>query len=208
MPLITFEGIEGSGKSTQARRAEVFFRERGAGVLLAREPGGTRIGTAIRKVLMDPENRSLEPLAELLLMEADRCQHVAEVIGPALERGTVVICDRFNDATIAYQGGGRGIDLAIVSRIDAWAVGAVHPDRTLLFDCPVEMGIARARARDGDVTGRFEGESLDFHRRVREAYLRIAGENPDRVRVIDTTRSPDEVFAAVVREITPLLGVR
>ena len=205
MPLITFEGIEGSGKSTQARRAAAFFRGRAREVLLEREPGGTPIGTAIRAILLDPANARLDPLAELMLMEADRRQHVVEVIAPALARGAVVLCDRFNDATVAYQGGGRGIDRAIVSRIDAWSVGTIRPDRTLLFDCPIDAGLARARARDGETTGRFEGEELDFHRRVRDAYLEIARREPERVRIVDSTRAPEEVFQEVIRRISEVL---
>jgi dTMP kinase len=206
MPLITFEGIEGSGKSTQARRAAAFFRDRVPELLLEREPGGSEIGTAIRAIVLDPASRRLDPIAELMLMEADRRQHVVETIAPALARGAVVFCDRFNDATFAYQGGGRGIDPEIVSRIDSWSVGEIRPHRTLLFDCPVELGLERARGRDGDRTGRFEKEEQEFHSRVRDAYLEIARRDPHRVRVVDAIRSPDEVFQQVVRQIGEALG--
>lgn len=206
MPLITFEGIEGSGKSTQCRRAASLFRSRVAEVLLEREPGGTRIGSAIRGILLDPANRQLDPIAELMLLEADRRQHVAETLAPALARGALVLCDRFSDATFAYQGGGRGIDLSVLSQIDGWSVGDLRPDRTLLFDCPAEMGLARARERDGGRSDRFEAEEEDFHRRVRDAYLEIARREPLRVRVLDSTRSPEEVFGDVEREISGLLG--
>jgi len=117
-----------------------------------------------------------------------------------------VLCDRFSDATFAYQGGGRGIDLALVSRIDGWSVGDLRPDRTLLFDCPAEVGLARARERDGGRADRFEAEEADFHRRVRDAYLEIAGREPRRVRVLDSTRAPEEVFRDVEREISEILG--
>ncbi len=197
MPLITFEGIEGSGKSTQARRAAELCRASGREALLEREPGGTAIGKRLREVLLDPASRALDPLSELLLMEADRRQHVSEVLGPALARGALVLCDRFNDATFAYQGGGRGLAAEIVEAIDGWTTGGIRPDRTLLFDCPVDVGLARARRRDGESTPRFEAEDRSFHERVRAAYLAIARREPARVKVIDTTRPPDEVFADV-----------
>jgi len=201
MPLVTFEGIEGSGKSTQARRAAELCRVNGREVLLEREPGGTAIGKRLREVLLDPASRGLDPLSELLLMEADRRQHVSEVLGPALARGVLVLCDRFNDATFAYQGGGRGLSSEIVETIDRWTTGEVRPDRTLLFDCPVEVGLARARRRDGESTPRFEAEDRPFHERVRAAYLAIARREPARVRVIDTTRPPDAVFEDVRRHL-------
>ncbi len=175
-------------------------------MLLEREPGGTRIGSAIREILLDPENRRLDPLAELMLLEADRRQHVAETLAPALARGALVLCDRFSDATFAYQGGGRGIDSDLVSRIDGWSVGELRPDRTLLFDCPAEVGLARARERDGGRTDRFEAEEAAFHRRVRETYLEIARREPLRFRVLDSTRPPEDVFRDVEREISGLLG--
>ncbi len=204
MPLVTFEGIEGSGKSTQARRAAELCRAAGRDVLLEREPGGTPIGLRLREVLLDPASRTLDPFAELLLMEADRRQHLLEVLEPALARGALVLCDRFNDATFAYQGGGRGIPAEIVSAVDAWAVRGIRPARTLLFDCPVEIGLARAQRRDGEATPRFEGEARAFHERVRAAYLAIAAREPDRVKVIDTTRPPDVVFGDVRRHLEGL----
>lgn len=204
MPLVTFEGIEGSGKSTQARRAADFLRAGGREVLLEREPGGTAIGARLREVLLDPASRALDPFSELLLMEADRRQHVAEVLEPALARGALVLCDRFNDATFAYQGGGRGLPGEIVAAIDGWAVRGLVPARTLLFDCPVDVGLARAKRRDGDATPRFEAEDRAFHERVRAAYLAIAAREPQRVQVIDTTRPPDVVFADVRRRLEGL----
>ena len=201
MPLVTFEGIEGSGKSTQARRAAELCRARGRDVVLEREPGGTRIGVRLREVLLDPASRGLDPFSELLLMEADRRQHVAEILEPALARGILVLCDRFNDATFAYQGGGRGLPADVVSAIDGWAVRGLRPDRTLLFDCPVELGLAWARRRDGEATPRFEAEDAAFHERVRRTYLEIARRDPARVKVIDTTRPPDAVFADVAAQL-------
>jgi dTMP kinase len=201
MPFITFEGIEGSGKSTQARRALEYVRARGREAVLEREPGGTAIGARLREILLDPESRGLDPIAELLLMEADRRQHVAEILGPALARGVLVLCDRFNDATFAYQEGARGLPAELVRAVDAWSVGDLRPDRTLLFDCPVPLGLARAGRRDGARTPRFEAEGPAFHEKVRAAYLAIAKREPARVRVIGTDRPPDAVFEDVRREL-------
>lgn len=206
MPLITFEGIEGCGKSTQSRRAAAHYRQAGRNVRLEREPGGTAAGLRMRELLLDPSLAGLDPLAELLLMEADRRQHVVEVLRPALDRGEVVFCDRFNDATVAYQGGGRGIPLERVRAVDGWVVEGLTPDLTLLLDCPVEVGLARARRRDGGAGARFENESREFHERVRSAYLEIAAREPERVRRIDSDRDPDEVFADVRRHLDRCLG--
>ncbi len=206
MPFITFEGIEGSGKSTQARRAAEYFRGRVGELLLEREPGGTRIGAAIRAILLDPANRDLDPVAELLLMEADRRQHVVTVIAPAISRGALVLCDRFNDATFAYQGAGRRIDPAMISRADAWSVEGTRPDRTLVFDCPVEVGLARVGSRDAERRDRFEAEGPDFHSRVRQAYREIARREPGRVSLIDAARTEDEIFPDVVARISEVLG--
>ena len=206
MPFITFEGIEGSGKSTQARRALEYVRSRGLDAILEREPGGTAVGARLRAILLDPETRGLDPVAELLLMEADRRQHVVDVLAPAVARGALVLCDRFNDATFAYQGGARGLPADLVAAVDAWTVGDLRPDRTLLFDCPVPLGLSRAGRRDGARTPRFEAEGPAFHERVRAAYLAIARREPGRVRVIDTDRPPDAVFADVRRELEDFCG--
>lgn len=206
MPFITFEGIEGSGKSTQARRALEYVRARGRDAVLEREPGGTAIGARLRAILLDPESRGLDPIAELLLMEADRRQHVVEVLEPTLARGVLVLCDRFNDATFAYQGGARGLSADLVAAIDAWTVAGLRPDRTLLFDCPVPLGLARAGRRDGAATPRFEAEGPAFHEKVRAAYLAIARRDPARVKVIDTDRPADAVFADVRRELDVFCG--
>ncbi len=205
MPLITFEGIEGCGKSTQSRRAAAHYREAGLDVRLEREPGGTAIGHRIRELLLDPAVRSFDPLTELLLMEADRRQHVVEVLRPALEQGAIVFCDRFHDATFAYQGGGRGLPPDRIRAVDGWAVEGLRPDLTLLLDCPVEVGLARARHRDGENGARFENESREFHERVRAAYLAIAGRETGRVKRIDSNREPDRVFADVLGHLDRLL---
>ena len=201
MPFVTFEGIEGCGKSSQARRAAAHYRRAGLDVRLEREPGGTEAGVRIRELLLDPALESLDPLAELLLMEADRRQHVQQVLRPALEEGAVVICDRFNDATFAYQGGGRGLPRKLVEAVDGWAVEGLVPDLTLILDCPVDVGLARANRRDRGNGARFEQESREFHERVRAAYREIAAGDPRRVRLIDSTRPPDEVFEEIRRHL-------
>jgi len=201
VPLITFEGIEGCGKTTQARLAAEHFGKSGRKIRLEREPGETPIGDRIRAILLDPKVTDLEPLVELLLIEADRHQHVAEVLGPALRRGEIVFCDRFSDATFAYQGGGRGLARELIAELDRRSVDGLAPDLTLLFDCPVETGLARAHRRDSGRSGRFENEDPAFHERVRAAYLEIARENPRRVRVIDSTRPEEQVSADVLRHL-------
>lgn len=197
MRFVTFEGIEGSGKSTQLARAADYLREAGRSVLTTREPGGTPLGEALRKLLVPPSEGedTLDPVAEWLLYEADRRQHVRDVLKPAIARGEIVLCDRYSDATEAYQLAGRGVDPDAIARVDALARDGLVPDLTLLFDLEPEAGLARAVARDGGRPGRFEAASLDFHRRVRQAYLEIARREPSRVALIDAARAPDEVFA-------------
>ncbi len=211
MPFfITFEGIEGSGKSTQLKRLAALLRDRGRPVVVTREPGGCRIADAIRAILLDRTNRDLSPTAELLLYAAARAQHVAEIIRPALASGKIVLCDRFYDATVAYQGYGRGLDTDLISRLNGIAAGALHPDLTLLLDFPVEAGLTRARSRNaeniGPDEGRFEDESLAFHRRVREGYLALAGKE-DRFRVLAADGSEEEVAARVTAAVLPFLGL-
>lgn len=199
--FITFEGIEGSGKSLQIGRAAAHLEGRGIPCLLTREPGGTEFGRALRRVLLSPGGGRREPWSELLLYLADRHQHLREVIGPALGRGQVVLCDRYQDATRAYQGAARGIPLDDIERV-ARLLGVVEPDRTVLLDLDPETGLGRARARNGSdpaaaAEGRFEDEDLSFHRRVRAAYLDLARRFPGRIEVVDAAGSPDEVSARV-----------
>jgi dTMP kinase len=208
MPLVTFEGIEGCGKSSQARRSAAYLRERGREVRLEREPGGTPIGARLRALLLDPNLAGWEPLSELLLMEADRRQHVAEVIAPALERGELVLCDRFSDATFAYQGGGRNLPVDLIQTLERATTGPVVPDMTLLYDCPVAVGLARARHRDGENGARFESEPRQFHERVRSAYLEIARREPGRVRVIDAANAEDAVFERTRALLDEIVGAR
>lgn len=197
--FITLEGVEGVGKSTQARALGERLQQAGHGVVVTREPGGTEVGDRIRAVLLDPHGQSPVDDTELLLMFAARAEHLARVIRPALAAGQWVVCDRFTDATYAYQGGGRNIDPARVAQLEQWVQQGLLPDRTVLLDLPVEEGLARAR---GDGSGdRFERERLAFFERVRATYLERAAAEPTRFRVVsasgDVERVRDQVFAAV-----------
>jgi dTMP kinase len=195
MPFVTFEGVEGCGKSTQLARAAERLRELGREVVATREPGGTAVGESIRKILMDVAMKNLEPAAEWLLIEADRHQHVVELLRPAVHRGAFVLCDRYSDSTEAYQAAGRGLDPEAVRLVDGIARAGLAPDLTLLYDLAPGVGIARARERDGE-TGRFESAEPEFHDRVRRAYLEIARRDSERVRVIEGGGSVEDVFRA------------
>jgi dTMP kinase len=192
--LITLEGGEGAGKSTVIAALAARLRERGISLRQAREPGGTVVGEAIRGVLLDPSLRGLCAQTELLLMFAARAQLVHELIEPALARGEWVLCDRFTDASFAYQGGGRGLDPGLIAELERWAVRR-RADLTLLLDLPVVAGLARARARGGD-GDRIEQETDLFFERVRAAYRARAAQDPARWRVIDASRSQADVAAA------------
>jgi dTMP kinase len=187
--FITFEGIEGCGKTTQLRLLKERLTAAGEKVISTREPGGTPISDKMRAILLDAENSAITPLSELLLYAAARAQHVQEVIVPALERGEMVLCDRFTDATVAYQGHGRGLDLATIDQLNKLATGGLEPELTVLIDCPVEIGLGRALARieltHGPREERFELESVRFHDRVREGYLSLARAFPERFVVVD-----------------------
>jgi dTMP kinase len=208
VPFITFEGIEGCGKSTQARR----LAERlGARALLTREPGGTPIGRAVRQVLLDPANERLAPITELLLYFADRAQHVSEVVRPALERGLTVLCDRHVESSLAYQGYGRGLPLGAIRMLAALATGGLRPDAIVLVDVPVELGLARARRRGAQ--DRLEAELVEFHERVRAGYEALLAAEPERWLRVDGRGSEQEVFEALLRalaarELVPLETAR
>lgn len=199
--LIAFEGIEGAGKSTQLRLiADVLHRD-GWEVLLTAEPGGTALGAGIRRLVMEQRDAVPTPAAELLLYLADRAQHVAEVIRPAIDRGAIVLTDRFSGSTIAYQGYARGLDLEFVIAADAWARAGVCPHLTVLLDCPVRIGLPRAQGAD-----RFHAEVEDFHDRVRQGFLNLAAADPAHWRVVDAARpAPDvhEQIVGVVRAALP-----
>ena len=195
--FITFEGIEGSGKSTQIALLANYLTARGIRNVLTREPGGTLIGDQVRKILLDPANRSLDPTAELLLYAASRAQHLRETILPALANGLIVLCDRFSDATLAYQGYGRGLDIELIHSLDRIVTTGMRPDLTILFDIEATMGIARARGRNNslglEAEARFENEELVFHDRVRQGYLTLVAQDPDRIRVVDASGTSEAV---------------
>jgi dTMP kinase len=195
--FITFEGCEGCGKSTQVRKLENHLKAQGCEVVSTREPGGTSVAESIRSILLDPGNETLSPVTELLLYEAARAQHVRERILPALEAGKIVLSDRFFDSTTAYQGAGRGLGAEDVVRLHAIATGGLTPDLTIVIDVPAALGLARATQGGSD---RIEREKIDFHERVRAEFLRLARAEPERIRVVDGTRSIVEV-AAAIREI-------
>jgi dTMP kinase len=208
--FITFEGIEGCGKTTQMKLLAERLTERGLNVTLTREPGGCAIADRIRAILLDAANREMVPLAELFLYAASRAQHVTEVILPALHSGNIVLCDRFTDATIAYQGYGRRLNMPLIEQLNGIAAGSIRPGLTILIDCPVETGLGRALARiDGLADGkeeRFEQESLKFHHRVRKGYLNLAAAEPERFVVIDGAGTIQEVQEAVASAVLERCG--
>lgn len=210
--FVTFEGIEGSGKSTQITLLADYLTAQGRPVTLTREPGGTAIGDQVRKVLLNPENTSLDPTAELLLYAAGRAQHLAELIMPGLKADKIVLCDRFSDATLAYQGYGRGLDLVLIRSLDRIVTGGMRPDITVLLDIEAGAGLARARRRnscDGlEAEARFENEHVSFHERVRRGYLDLAKEEPGRFRVVDASQPPDRVQTEIRRALAGLLESR
>lgn len=198
--FITLEGIEGSGKSIQMRLLEEEFRRRGLAFISTREPGGTGFGDAVRQVLLRRDGAQREPIAELLLYLADRYQDLKEIIEPALARGLHVLCDRYHDATLAYQGHARGIGFATIDALSR-ILDLRVPDVTLVLDVDVRLGLERARRRnrqqEGDPWGRFEAESLGFHEKVREGYRLLARQCPQRVCLIDGSGAPQEVFSRI-----------
>ncbi len=196
--FITLEGIEGAGKTTILPHLVAVLEDHGATCTLTREPGGTDFGRQVRAILLDPEHRGLDPHAELLLYVADRVQHVREVIRPALARGEVVLCDRYMDATIVYQGVARKLGRELILKLHALVLGDLSPDLTLLFDLPAEVGLARAwsdfdRGERSRRESRFEQEHLAFHEAVREGYLALARREPQRFHVIDANADPQTV---------------
>ena len=193
--FITLEGPEGAGKSTNRDYLAARLAERGIEVLLTREPGGTPLAERVRELLLAPSDEPMAADTELLLVFAARAQHLERVIRPALARGCVVLCDRFTDATYAYQGGGRGVPEARIAQLESFVQGGLRPDLTLVFDLPVEVGLARAAARGR--LDRFEQEGRGFFEAVRQAYLRRAAAEPQRYRVLDAAQPLDRVQQAL-----------
>ncbi|WP_109207696.1 dTMP kinase [Moorella sp. Hama-1] len=200
--FITLEGPDGAGKTTQMDNLAAYLGRRGLAVERTREPGGTRLAEAIRRLLLEPDYGPVDPRAEILLYAAARAQHVAERIRPALAAGKIVLCDRFADSTLAYQGYGRRLGADLVEQINNLATADLKPDLTLLLDVPVEIGLGR---RPGGAD-RMEQENLEFHRRVRQGYLDLARREPGRVRLIDGTRSPEVVWTEIKGILDTLLA--
>jgi dTMP kinase len=207
--FITFEGLDGSGKTTHLRRVARRLQDHGTPHCVTHEPGGSPLGEAIRSVFLDSRWGRIDGTVEMLLVFASRRQHLLEVIDPALAAGRHVLCDRFTDSTRAYQGAGRGVDASMIDRIDQVATGGRTPDRTLLFDLPPEQARARGahpgREAHPDAR-RLDEEDLDFYRRAREGFLELARTEPDRFRVIDSSGPKDETARQVTRALADLLG--
>ncbi|HEX8289524.1 MAG TPA: dTMP kinase [Pyrinomonadaceae bacterium] len=204
--FITFEGIDGSGKSTQLRMLASELRLLGYDVLTTREPGGTPLGRRLREAFLETEE-TVAPLAELLLFAADRAQHVSFLVKPALEQGKIVISDRYADATAAYQGAGRGFDEETVKQVIELATDALKPNLTLFFDIPVNIAISRTTSRsvDGEKKNRMDSETIEFYERVRRAYLKIAENEPVRFRIVDASGAIDEIKKQVLESVTEFL---
>ena len=207
--FITFEGVEGSGKTSQIQHLKKYLTQKGIPYRVTREPGGSPIGEKVRKILLDPEHREMVPATELLLYEAARAQHVKEVLKPLLKKGGIILCDRFCDATLAYQGYGRRIDLKWIARLNRLASQGVKPDVTFLLDCPSVVGLNRAIQRNRTLRQereeRFEKEEIQFHHRVRKGYLAIARKEPHRVKVIDTREGEEKVFEKIRKIVDNLI---
>ncbi len=200
--FITLEGIEGSGKTTQIGRLVEFLEDRGIECVTTRQPGGTLIGENIRSILLDPANSALEPVAELLLYMADRAQHINELISPSLQAGKTVICDRYFDATVVYQGFARGLNIELIQQLHQILFDDLKPDVTLLLDLAPRVGLQRAwqQLNTGQRAGqesRFETEKVAFHEKVRAGYLELARLEPGRFRIVDAAQSQDQVFTAI-----------
>ncbi len=201
--FITFEGPEGSGKSTQMAMLHSYLVEKGYDCLSTREPGGTKIGELIRGIVLDARQQSIADRAELFLILADRAQHTAEVILPALKQGKIVLCDRYNDSTMAYQGYGRGLDLAETRRMCAYSSFDLQPDLTFLLDVDVSTGLSRSRekhraAADADLLDRMEGAGKGFHQKVRAGYLELARNQPQRITLLGPSENVGEVHRQIV----------
>lgn len=204
--FVTFEGADGSGKTTQIALLAEFLREKGFSVLTTREPGGTPIGDQIRTCLHDVRNTAMTPEAEILLYSASRAQLVQEVIRPALDAGHIVLCDRYADSTMAYQGYGRGLNRADLAQITRFATGDLKPDLTILLDMEAEAGLQR-RSKGGDEMNRMDLQTAAFYRRVREGYLTMAAAEPQRWLIIDADRAVDEVQCDIRKAVQERLNV-
>ncbi len=197
--FITFEGGEGAGKTTQIAKLAHAFEAAGKTVTVTREPGGSLIANHIRSMILDPKMKGLVPLAELFLYEASRAQHISDTILPALKNGHIVICDRFTDSSVVYQGAARGLDGALVKKLNELATGGLKPSRTFVLDLNPRIGLARVGSRG--VLDRMEKEALSFHKAVRAGYHKLARSEKKRIRLIDASRSRDDIHAAILAEL-------
>ena len=211
--FVTFEGVEGSGKTSLCKNVAEKLLARGFDVVLTREPGATPLGAILRELILDPSKPHPMPTAELFLFAADRAQHVAEVIKPAFNRGALILCDRFVHSTLAYQGYGRGLPLEQLRKLNEVASDGMMPSTVLLLDLPAEAGLARASARSGtanptaaDGWNRFEADELAFHRKVRDGFLSLAKDPAERIQKLDALRSQEELLADVLRILEPELA--
>jgi len=204
--FISFEGIEGTGKSTQVGLLAEHLTNRGFKAVKTAEPGGTEISLKIRELLLSLDSRGMDPVTELLMYNAARVQHIKEVIGPAVARGAIVISDRFSDSTVAYQGYGRGLNLTLLDSLDKIATNRLRPDLTILLDLDVETGLHRNRAINK--CDRLELEDVTFHRKVRQGFIKIAEKEPGRVKLIDCSDPLDTVHRKIIDIIAPLLAAR
>jgi dTMP kinase len=202
--FITIEGSEGAGKSTNLEYMQQYLEQAGKEVIVTREPGGTPLGESIRELLLGHRHDGMADDCELLLMFAARAEHLQQVIRPALKAGKYVLCDRFTDATYAYQGGGRGIPMERIAALETWVQGDLRPDLTLIFDIPVELGMKRAGQRSAP--DRFEKQQIEFFERVRETYLARANETPDRYRLIDTSQTLEQVQQDIEKVLSDYLA--
>ncbi|MEO0084671.1 MAG: dTMP kinase [candidate division WOR-3 bacterium] len=200
--LIAFEGIEGSGKTTQAELLYNYLKEKSIPCLFSREPGGTPIGESIRAILLDPKNKQMHAKTELLLYLANRCQHTYEKIIPALRAGMVIIIDRFSDSSLAYQGKGRDLTFKVVSRLNKFATFGVKPDLVILLDVPVAVGLARTQNKELD---RLEQETLKFHEKVRQGYWQLAKRAPKRIKIFDGTQPVEKIQSAINKLVVDFL---
>jgi dTMP kinase len=208
LPLfITFEGPEGSGKSTQARLLSEHLQQDGVSVILTREPGGTHVGEKVRSILLDLANTDICPVTEALLYLASRAQLVHEVVRPALDSCDVVVCDRFADSTFAYQGYGNGLDLSTLRSVNDFAAGGLHPDLTFFLDLPVKVGLERKKGPDVEWT-RLDAKEVVFHERVRSGYLQMAGAEPERWVLIDAMLPVDEILRLIFERTLSILKTR
>ncbi len=201
--FISFEGIEGTGKTIQSKLLYEYLTKKGYELTLTEEPGGTRIGLKIRDLLLSVENKGMTSLAELLLYNASRAQHIQEVILPVMNKGAIVITDRFTDSTVAYQGYGRGIDLNIINSLKRMVAADLQPDITILLDLDVEVGLRRNRGINK--MDRLELEDVEFHKRVRNGYLDIATKEPERIKLIDASEGIEQVHNRIIKIIMDFL---